>query len=216
MKKLLSPTVCLALLLASVAPASAQVKIATINLKKVFDSYWKTKQADARLHDHAADLEKQHEQMLDSLQKARQAYKKLLDDANDQALSADERDKHKSDAEAKLRDLQGMESNINEFLTRSRTTLNEEQQRWREKILNEVTNVVRTDATHGGYTLVLDTAALSKDLTPIIVYSATPSDDLTAKVLSDLNADAPADLPKSTGDSNAPAVLPADKTNVIK
>ncbi|MGI8967063.1 MAG: hypothetical protein ACR2H1_13385, partial [Limisphaerales bacterium] len=43
----------------------AQVKIGIIDLRKVFDGYNKTKQADAILKDEAADLDKQRKEMVD-------------------------------------------------------------------------------------------------------------------------------------------------------
>ena len=46
--KLTLATLVLALVLGATA-ASAQGRIATVDLKKLFDSYWKTKQADAAL-----------------------------------------------------------------------------------------------------------------------------------------------------------------------
>jgi outer membrane protein len=205
----------LACLMAAAVPASAQVKIATLNLKRVFDSYWKTKEANTRLHAHAADLDKQKQDMVDSYQKASNEYNKLLGDAGDQAVSADVRDQRKQAAESKLRELQQMESDIRDFDVRARTTLGDEEDRWRGKILKEITAIVRTEASHGGYTLVLDTAALSRDLTPVVVYSATTNDDLTDKVLSDLNADAPADLPTDTNTSatNTPSTNSLSATN---
>src|SRR5947207_2771691 len=66
--------------------AEAQ-KVATINLRKVFESYYRTKQADATLKEQAAELEKETKTMLDEFHKREEKYKKLLDGANDQALS---------------------------------------------------------------------------------------------------------------------------------
>src|ERR1041385_1389147 len=80
----------------------AQGKIATIDLRKVFDGYWRTKQADAALKDQAGDMEKEHKGFLDDWNKAKADYQKLLESANDQAVSAEERDKRKKNAEKKL------------------------------------------------------------------------------------------------------------------
>ena len=75
--------------------ASAQGRIATIDLRKVFDNYWKTKQADASLKDRAADMEKEHKNMLEDWKKAKDEYQSFLSGANDQARSSDEREKSK-------------------------------------------------------------------------------------------------------------------------
>src|SRR5438874_13680765 len=93
-------TVILAALLAG--SASAQTKIGLIDLRKVFDDYYKTKAADALLKDRAVDLEKQEKGLKEQYQKAVDDYKKGLDDANNQAVSADEREKRKKSSETSL------------------------------------------------------------------------------------------------------------------
>src|SRR2546426_3086307 len=88
MRKLLRKIVP-GLLLISLLSSSAwaQGRLATIDLRKVFDNYWKTKQADAALKDRAADMEKEHKNMLDDWKKAKEDYQALLAGANDQAVS---------------------------------------------------------------------------------------------------------------------------------
>src|SRR5437868_10609030 len=77
-------------------------KIALIDLRKVFDDYYKTKTADATLKDRGTDLEKERKALMDQGQKLTDDYKKALDGANDQAVASDERDKRKKTAESKL------------------------------------------------------------------------------------------------------------------
>ncbi|HWY76732.1 MAG TPA: hypothetical protein VN281_14010, partial [Verrucomicrobiae bacterium] len=49
----------LALLAFVALPAAAQPRIATIDLKKVFDNYYKRVQADAAIKEREADLDKE-------------------------------------------------------------------------------------------------------------------------------------------------------------
>jgi len=92
--------------------AWAQGRIATVELRKVFDGYWKTKQADAALKDRAADIEKDHKNMLDDWKKAKDEYQTLLGDANNQTLSFEEREKRKKSAEDKLKQIKESEEAI--------------------------------------------------------------------------------------------------------
>src|SRR5262249_23451892 len=101
-------------------PASGQNRVATVDLRKLFDNYWKTKQADTALKDRAADLDKEDKGLRDDLKKANDEYQKLLADANDQAVSADERDKRKKVAEAKLKDIKDTEDTIVQFERQAR------------------------------------------------------------------------------------------------
>src|SRR5882762_7330523 len=85
--------------------AWAQTRVATVDLRKLFDGYWKTKQADAALKDRAADLDKEYNGLRDDHKKLTEEYQKTLADANDPAVSSEERDKRKKTAEAKLKDI---------------------------------------------------------------------------------------------------------------
>src|SRR6476646_11443698 len=89
--------------------AMAQKRIATIELRKVFDGYWKKKQAEVALKERQGDIEKEDRNMVDDYKKAKEEYQSLLTSANDQAVSSDERDKRKNAAEEKLRRMKEME-----------------------------------------------------------------------------------------------------------
>src|SRR5581483_5800792 len=96
MKHLFSKTLQGLLLIAFLTgSAFAQSRIGTIDLKKAFDTYWKRKEALATLNDEKNDLEKDFKNMVEDAKKAREAYQKLVSDASDSAISADEREKRK-------------------------------------------------------------------------------------------------------------------------
>jgi outer membrane protein len=190
-KSILILSMCVAVALSA---GAAEQKIATIDLRKVFDKYWRTIQADANLKEQAADLEKERKVMLEQLQKGEESYRKLFDGANDQALSAAEREKRKKDAENELLGLRDMEGRIKQFDNTSRTTLGEKQRRMRDNILQEIRDTIKTQVKSGGYTLVIDTAAETPNGTPIVLFNAGSS-DITDPVLGQLNLNAPAVTP---------------------
>src|SRR5688500_6471354 len=187
--------------------ASAQSKVGIIDLRKVFDEYNKTKTADARLKDQAADLDKERKSMMDQYQKATDDYKAALDGANDQAVSADEREKRKKTAESKLLDIKKLEQDIGQFDRQARTTLEEEQRKLRDKILVEIRNVINARAKSGGYSLVIDSAAESINKTPIVMYT-TGENDLTTAILAELNANAPAGSTPPPTSNTQPSLSP--------
>ena len=193
MKKILL-ILSVSLVLALSAGAAETQKIATIDLRKVFDGYWRTKQADLNLKDQAAELEKDRKSMVDMFQKSEEKYKKLLDGANDPALAAAERDKRKKDAETELLGLRDFETRIKQFDNTSRTTLGEKQRRMRDNILTEIRDTLKAKVKTGGHTLVIDTAAETANGTPVVLFTAN-TDDLTDVVLEQLNLGAPAATP---------------------
>src|SRR5436190_11341163 len=162
--------------LAGFVSAADGLKIATVDLRKVFDNYWKTKQADVNLKDQAADLEKERRIMVDQYQKGQDNYKKFLDGANDQALSADEREKRKKSAEMELLNMRELENRVKQFDVTSRTTLDEKRTRVRNNILAEIKDTIKAKVKSGSYNLVLDSAADSFNNTPILLYSSGVED----------------------------------------
>lgn len=175
--------------------AQAQSKVAVVDLKKVFDGYWRTKQADTQLKERAGDLEKARNGMVEDYKKANEDFKKMLDGLNDPAASAEEKDKRKKDAEKKQLEVRELEQSIRTFDENSRKTIVEMQKRMRESVLRDIRGVVEEKAKVAGYQAVLDTAAESINQTPVVVYTSLlgGSDDLSDGVLKSLNANAPAD-----------------------
>lgn len=176
---------------ALVLPASAEQKIATIDLRQVFDNYWKTKQADAALKDKAGDLDGDRKKMLDQYNKLKTEYKTALEKANEQAVSAEEKEKRKKSAETKLTEVTEYEATINQFDRQARTTLDEQQRRMRDNILSEIKAVIELKAKSGGYSLVLDSAGETANRTPEILFT-NGEGDITKPVLAQLNETAPA------------------------
>ena len=191
MKRIFRKTLAAAAICSLLAcSAQAETKIGLIDLRKVFDDYYKTKQADANLKDEATDLEKQRKGMIEDFKKGEEDWKKLLDKSNDQAIAAEERDKSKKAAEKKLIELKDLETTVAQFERSSRSRLGEKQRRKRDAILEEIREVVNTKAKTAGYTLVVDIAANSINDTPVILYN-NGENDLTEAVLTQLNAGAP-------------------------
>jgi len=197
MKRLLMKILPALLLVSLISnSACAQGRIATIDLRKVFENYWKTKQADAALKDRATDIEKDHKTMIDDWKKAKEDYQTLLTEASSQTLSLEEREKRKKSAEEKFKQVKDAEDAIAQYERQARTTLDEQRKRMRDKIVEEIRATLKSKASTAGYALVFDTAVEGASGTPVVLYSSHEN-DLTDTVLSQLNAGAPAETPKT-------------------
>ena len=175
---------------------SAETTIAIIDLKRVFENYWKTKQANAQLEEQKSDIKKRTQAMADDYQKANDEYKKLMDGAGDQAVSTAERDKRKSAAEKKLLEIKEIQQDATLFQRTTDEQLKMQARRMTENILRDIRDLVEAKAKAGGYTLVIDVAAKSAVGTPIVLYT-NGQNDMTQDVLNQLNSTAPAGLVKS-------------------
>lgn len=193
--------------------ALAQPKIATVDMKKLFENYYKTRLAQAALQDHSTQLAKDDNAMKDDLKKATDDYQKLLTESNDPAVSADERTRRKQAAADMLKQLEERRTAIDNYERTAQTTLSDQLQHMSEKIMADIQAAVNAKARAGGYAMVLNTSpetlnlgAAKVNVPSPVVYSVNDV-DLTSDVLKQLNAGAPIDL---TAPSNAaPAALPA-------
>jgi len=168
----------------------AQGRLATVDLKKVFDGYWKKKQAEAVIKDTKDDLAKGFNDLREEYKKAMEDYQTILGTANDNAVSSEERDKRKKAAENALKHLKELEDNMRQYERQADANVSEKIQRMRQNILVEIRNVVTAKAKANNYSMVIDTAADSANNTPVVLYTNNEN-DITDAVLSQLKATAP-------------------------
>ncbi len=177
-----------------------QNKVGTIDLKKVFDNYYKRQQAEAALKEHGTELAKEEKAYFDDYNKSKEDYGKLIAAANDQTLSQAERDKRKSEAEAKRAELQSSENTIRTFEENMRDQLDTQKKRMRDAIVGDIRSAVTAKAKAAGYSSVIDIAAESIAGTPVVLYT-NGENDITDAILTQLNAGAP---PPSADSSKGP------------
>jgi len=187
---------------------AADQKIAIFNLRKAFDSYYKTIQSTAALKQEDAEVDKERTQMIENGRKHDDEWRKLIDKANDQSLSAEEREKAKKAASDKYAELETDKQYINTFDRDATVRLREKEKIRRDDIVKEIQGVVAAHAKAAGYSLVLDPSGESTSFVPVVLYSSG-LDDMTDSIIKELNAAAP---PGSL-DTNAPTA--SSPTNVL-
>ncbi len=182
------------------AAVAADQKIGTVDLKKVFDKYYKTIQSTAALKLEAADMVKERKQMMDNAERHKTEWQTLIDKANDQAVSSEEREKSKKAAEQKYVELESDKQSITEFDRASASRLREKELQRRDAIVKEIRGILNVDAKAGGYTMVLDPSGESGNMVPVVLYT-NGQNDLTDALIKELNSTAP----PGALDTNAPA-----------
>ena len=191
------PGLLLAALLGS--PAWAQPRIATVDMRKLFDDYYKTIQAKAALEVEKADMEKEHAKMVEEWKKQKEDYQITLTSASDQAVSSDERERRKKLAEDKLKQVKKSEDGLVVYEKEAYSTYQDKVNRVHDKVLEEIRSVLDAKARASGYTLVLDLAAIGANGIPIVLYHNNTDNDLTQATLGQLNAAAPREPAKTAG-----------------
>ena len=206
MRSLIPAFLVLALLAAPgmMLSAHAQTKIATVDMRKLLNGYWKTKQANAALESRKADLRKELKDMADGLDKAQTDYKQLLSQADDPTISDTERQCRRDAVTDKSKQINDSKAAYDQFSRQAEVQLQDQVQRMTSNLITEIQAAIKTKANLAGYTLVLNSSS------DAVAYDSGAA-DLTADVLAQLNAGAPIDLTPaaSTNETTVPLGLPA-------
>jgi Skp family chaperone for outer membrane proteins len=195
MKKIIPVLItCLALCFCCETTAIAQTqKIATINLRKVFDGYFKTKQADIQIKELAAGYDAESKKYQDEYKKLTDDYSVAYAKIDDPTITEEVKAQRRAAAEDLRVEIKKMETMITQFERSARTALSEQQRRYRKNIMDEITELVAKRAKSEQYSMVFDVGADSADRSRILLYTDGQY-DLTEDILKQLNANAPADI----------------------
>ncbi len=170
--------------------AAAELKLATVDMRKLFDGYWKTKRAEADLKDKATGFEQKFKTMADDRQKSIETHQKMVGNASDPALSPEEREKRKKLIEGKVIEIREIEQALQQFDRSSRETLTTQRRNITEKLTAEIRDVINAKSKAASYAMVFDSSGMSGPFAPVVMYHNGQS-DLTDDVLKQLNATAP-------------------------
>jgi outer membrane protein len=168
--------------------AQAQMKVGTIDMKQVFDGYYKTKDAEAKINESRAQAQKELAERLDTFNKAQEQARKLNDEAGKAELSEKAKAEKVKGLNEKLQELGVMQREVQEFQQTRERQLSEQSVRSRNVLVEEINKVVSDVVKANGYDLVFDKSGQSLNAVNVLVHSKD-SFDFTADVVSKLNAD---------------------------
>jgi len=168
--------------------AQAQMKVGTIDMKQVFDSYYKTKDAEAKINESRAQAQKELAERLDTFNKAQEQARKLNDEVGKSELSEKAKAEKVKGLNEKLQELGVMQREVQEFQQTRERQLSEQSVRSRNSLVEEINKIVNDVVKTNGYDLVFDKSGQSLNAVNVLVHSKD-SFDFTADVLSKLNAD---------------------------
>ena len=182
--------VVLAVISLSFAPlsqAQSSMKIGTVDMKLVFDSYYKTKEAEAKINEARAQAKKELDDRLETFNKAQADARKLNEEANKPELTEKAKAEKAKVLNEKLQALGTLQREIQEFQQTRERQLSEQSVRSRNSLLEEINAVVSTKIKAAGYDLVLDKSGQSLNAVGVVVFSKDAM-DFTADVIAEINA----------------------------
>jgi len=189
MKKLL--IFCLLALAPSFA--KADLKIAVIDLGKTFDQYSVTGDARKKLNEKHDQYQKELQDMISDYNHMGQELEALIKASQDPTLSKDAQMAKAKAAEDKKQEFLALKNKLEERKSELDKELNDEMLRRHKEILDQITKVVDDYAGPAGYDLVIDTSSVTPTSgVSIILYHSSKLIDITADIVKQLNANAPA------------------------
>jgi len=205
MKKLLVLTCAFALtFLVSANSAHAQNKIGTVDMDKIFKSYYKTKDAEARINEARAQAKKELDDRMETYKENLDHINKLNDELQSTALSKDKKDDKAKERDQKISETKNLEREITEFRTTREKQLQEQAVRMRNGIVDEITKLIQDKVKSDNYDFVIDKSGTSLNGVPVVLYArdaADFSDDIITQLNKNKGKDtavAPSASPKAT------------------
>jgi outer membrane protein len=166
------------------------LKIATVDLRKAFDNYYKTIAASAANSNTVVEHRKQFNDMIANEKKREDDWHLADDAAHQMGRSPEARAASKKEADEILVAIRIQQDNISNYVTRTEIQDHDEMIEHITALTAEIRGVLETIAKKQGYTLVLDRTALTGTGYPMILYTSGDN-DLTDALLKELNATAP-------------------------
>jgi outer membrane protein len=191
MKKLIvTLSVTAAVFSFAASPALAQMKVGIVDMNKVFTSFYKTKDAEARLNEARAQAKTDLDGRLETLKANMEDINKLEADAKKPELTADKQQAAIRARDEKINEVRNLDREIGEFRQTRERQLQEQFMRMRGDIVQDIMKVVDARVKSEGYDLVFDKSGQGISQVPVVLFSA-PSMDFSDSVVAELNKNAP-------------------------
>jgi outer membrane protein len=191
--KQLIVTLSVATALCSFASSSAlaQMKVGIVDMNKVFTSYYKTKDAEARLNDARAQAKTDLDGRLETLKSDMETINKLEADAKKPELTPDKQQAAIRARDEKINEVRNLDREIGEFRQTRERQLQEQFMRMRGDIVQDIMKIVDAKVKAEGFELVFDKSGQGISQVPVVLFSA-PSMDFSDSLITELNKSAPA------------------------
>lgn len=168
---------------------AADLKVGTIDMKAVFDGYYKTKDAEGKINEARTQAKKELDDRMETFTKAQEQARKINEEAGKPELSEKAKAEKSKALNEKIQELGVMQREVQEFQQTRERQLSEQSVRSRNSLVEEINKVVTDVVKSQNYDLVFDKSGQSLNAVNVLVHSKEAF-DFTADVISKLNAEA--------------------------
>ena len=171
--------------------AQPAVKLVVVDMAKVFDSHYKSEEANAKFRDAEQKAQEQAEEIQKQGKTLVDEYKELDEQAKNSLLTPEARNKAAVDVQKKAEEIQRKQSELQSFVQNSQRALQQRIKTHRDLLLEEIGKTVSDMAKKNGATLVIDKSGPTLFGIPAVIY-ADAAYDITDDVIKEVNKDRPA------------------------
>ena len=189
-KYLIIPLLSLVISLGSAFNASAQTKIGTVDMKKIFESFWRTKEAETRMSETRATLKRDLAERNEKRKELQESIEKLNEEIKKPELSTEKAKAKAKEREDKIEDWQKIMRELQQYQQEKEKQLADQTLRIRNDLVKDIKKVIDAKAESAGYDLVFDVSGFSIN-NVAVVFFANSKYDFTQEIVDKLNADRP-------------------------
>ena len=173
--------------------ANAQrLKIATVDMERLFNEYHKTTSVQRDINIERARIQKDNNLRLKDIRDIDDSLQKIREQLKDEELGEKKRQDLRQEASDLSQDGIHKERERSEFLERRNRTLSEKMTKQMRGILVKIQRAVSERAKAGNYDYIFDQSGNSNQGIPFVLH-ARDTTDLTDSLLEEINQDAPED-----------------------
>ena len=181
------------------ATANAELKVATVDVQKLFADYYKTHEAQAEVDKAAQTVQETNNTRAETIKKMEADFNDMVKQLQDPMLNEKDKKELEQKAQIKRQEVIALEQERRGFVERQLKSLQEQMKVRSTKIMGEITKITEGIATKGNYDQVF-------------VYTK-PSMDITPSVMKELNKDAPKGFDPTKKKTPAVPAAPAAPAN---
>lgn len=190
--------------------AQSQIKIGIVDMKRVFQEYHKTKDAEKKVNEDKSKAKKDLDTRSAAYQKLIKDWEEATNVIKDKLVNAELKAQKQAEAQKISSEAKSLEREIDEFRRRREQQLQEQVMRMRKGLLDDISQRVEEKAKRDNYDLVFDKSGVSPSGVKFLLHSKDAV-DFSNEVLAELNKNAPKEaatapaVPENSDLNKAPA-----------
>ncbi len=173
-----------------ISVAQAQLKIATVDMNKLFEGYHKTDVTQQEINVERARVQKENDERLTKIRGLETDIKDLRKKLEDPTLGDSKKQELAKSFEEKRQEGIALDRERREFLQRRNAALMEKTRQDMKVILDEINEVVEVASKSDNYDYVFNKTAAGVNQVPFLLYSKDAV-DITEVLATKLNENAP-------------------------